>query len=97
MKIILIKDTKKLGRKFEIKEVADGFAINSLIPRGFAIPATPGNLKTLEERKKKDGMMSEEFKKTFEYAMEKLPDGKLHIKSKVNEKGHLFAGNGNSA
>ncbi len=92
MKVILIKDTKKLGKKFDIKDVADGFALNSLIPQGFAIAGTPSNLKSIEERKKKDTMMSEEFKETFEYALAKLPDGKLHIKAKVNDKGHLFAG-----
>ncbi len=92
MKIILLKDTRKIGRKYEIKEVADGYALNSLIPQGAAVPATPNYLKSIEERKKHDGMMKEEFKKTFEYAVSKLPGGMLHIARKVNEKGHLFAG-----
>ncbi len=92
MKIILLKDTRKIGRKYEIKEVADGYALNSLIPQGAAVPATPNYLKSIEERKKRDVMMVEEFKKTFEYAVSKLPKGTLHIESKANEKGHLFAG-----
>ncbi len=92
MKIILLKDTKKLGRKYEIKNVADGFALNSLIPQGFALEATPGNLKSLEARMKQDVQMVAEYQKMFEYGISKLADGKLHIAAKVNEKGHLFAG-----
>ncbi len=91
MKIILIKDTKKLGKKYEIKNVADGFALNSLIPQSFAIPATDSNLKSLETRIKQDKLNIAEFQKMFEYGLAKLPDGKLHITGKANAKGHLFA------
>ncbi len=92
MKIILLKDIKKIGRKYEIKEVADGYALNSLIPSGIAVPATSSYLKLTEAKKKQSALMKEDLKKAFEYAVSKLPDGKLHIKGKVNEKGHLFAG-----
>jgi large subunit ribosomal protein L9 len=92
MKIILIKDIKKVGRKFEVKDVADGYAINSLIPSGAALPATPGNIKSVEVRKAKDTLLKKEFATALEYAVSKLKDGKLQISGKVNEKGHLFAG-----
>jgi large subunit ribosomal protein L9 len=42
MKVLLIKDVYKLGRAGEVKKVAAGFGRNYLIPKGFAIPATPG-------------------------------------------------------
>jgi len=92
MKIILLKDSKKIGRKYEIKDVADGYALNSLIPAGIAVPATASYLKLIEAKKKQDGLMKEEFKKAFEYGLTKLKNGKLHISGKVNDKGHLFAG-----
>ncbi len=92
MKIILLKDANRVGKRYDIKDVADGFALNSLIPLGIAIAATASNIKVVETKKKQDGMMKEEFKKEFEYALTKLPEGKLHIAGKVNEKGHLFAG-----
>ena len=65
MKIILIKDVKKIGRKYEIKEVADGYALNALIPYGLAVPATPNYLKGMEERKKRDAILKEDFKKAL--------------------------------
>ncbi len=92
MKVILLKDVKKIGRKYDIKEIADGYAINSLIPAGIAVPATSSYLKVVEAKKKQDSIMKEEFKKAFEYGLTKLTNGKLHISGKVNEKGHLFAG-----
>jgi len=92
MKIILLKDVKKIGKKYEIKEVADGYALNSLIPNKIAVPATVGFIKGIEAKMKKDTLLKENFKKTFEYAVSKLSDSKLHISGKVNEKGHLFAG-----
>jgi large subunit ribosomal protein L9 len=92
MKIILIKDTKKVGRKYEVKDVADGFALNSLIPGKFAIPATTSNLKMIESKKLGDLSISKNLSEAVLKALEKLPEGKLIIEGKVNEKGHLFAG-----
>ncbi|MEI8123694.1 MAG: 50S ribosomal protein L9, partial [bacterium] len=92
MKIILIKDTKKVGRKYEVKDVADGFALNSLIPGKFAIPATASNLKIIETKKLGDLSISKNMSESVLKALEKLPEGKLIIEGKVNEKGHLFAG-----
>ena len=91
MKIILLKDVKKIGRKYEIKEVADGYALNSLIPNDIAVPATASYVKLIEAKKKQSALMKEDFKKAFEYAVSKLPENKLHITGRVNEKGHLFA------
>ena len=92
MKIILLKDVKKIGKKYEVKDVADGFALNSLIPSGSAVPATGNYLKMIEERKKQSGLTKDNFKKTLEDAITKLQDKRLNIKGKVNDLGHLFAG-----
>ena len=92
MKIILLKDVKKIGKKYEIKEVADGYALNSLIPNNIAVPATTSYIKMVDAKKKQSALMKEDFKKAFEYGLTKLQQGKLHLSGKVNEKGHLFAG-----
>lgn len=50
MKVILIKDVKKLGTIGEIKEVSDGYARNYLIPQGLALEATATRLKETQEK-----------------------------------------------
>lgn len=47
MKIIFLKDVKGQGKKDEIKEVADGYAMNFLIKKSLAVPATQTNLNKL--------------------------------------------------
>ncbi|MEE9543463.1 MAG: 50S ribosomal protein L9, partial [Thermodesulfobacteriota bacterium] len=51
MKIILKEDFSTLGHIGEIVKVADGYARNFLIPKGFAVRATDGNLKQFESMK----------------------------------------------
>ncbi|MDP3962388.1 MAG: 50S ribosomal protein L9 [bacterium] len=92
MKIILLKDIAKVGRKYETKDISDGYAVNLLIPKGLAVAATPDAVKRLETEKKK---MDGERKIHEELLLKNLSelDGvTITIKDKANEKGHLFAG-----
>jgi large subunit ribosomal protein L9 len=92
MKIILIKDVRKVGKKYDVKDVADGFALNSLIPNKEAIPATPENVKRVETMKKKES----DFKRVDEEILRKnlaaIRETILEISGKTNDIGHLFAG-----
>lgn len=54
MKVIFLKDVSSKGRRGEIKEVADGYAHNYLIPQGLAIAATPAAVKMVEVQSKSD-------------------------------------------
>lgn len=92
MKVILQKDIAKLGKKYDIKEVSSGYALNLLIPQSLAIMATPEAIKkTSTERMRLEGE-----RKVHEDLLLKnikdLEDVVLNISSKANEKGHLFAG-----
>lgn len=51
MKIILLDDVPKLGRRGEVRDVSDGYARNFLLPQKLALNATAGNLKNLESIK----------------------------------------------
>ncbi len=51
MKVILLKDIQSVGRKFDVKEVADGHAMNFLFPRKLAEMATDKSLKRIEQMK----------------------------------------------
>lgn len=52
MKVILMEDIAKLGRRGEVREVAPGYARNYLLPRRLAEPATPANLRDIERLKR---------------------------------------------
>ena len=51
MKIILLKDVPKVGRRYDIKDVAEGYALNLLIPRGLAQIASAQAIKKVEDVK----------------------------------------------
>jgi large subunit ribosomal protein L9 len=91
MKIILLHDVAKIGKKYEVKTVADGYALNALIPKGLAEAATTAALSRLETKKKRE--MDE--KKVHEALLIKslggLSSARIEIVEKANEKGHLFA------
>lgn len=52
MKVILRKDIEQLGKVGQLVDVKDGYALNYLIPRGFAYVAVKGNVKAIVEEKK---------------------------------------------
>ena len=92
MKIILLKDVAGVGRKYDIKTIADGFALNMLIPKGVAIAATPEAVKRVETEKA--GMVAElqVQEELLHKSLESIDGKTIAISGKANEKGHLFAG-----
>lgn len=91
MKVIFLKDVKGKGRKGDLKEVADGYARNYLLPRGLAVEANQGNLKTLKEQKRREEEKKQEEKRQAEELAEKLKAITLQIKTdKVGKNGRLF-------
>ena len=52
MRVILLSDVPKVGKKGEIKEVADGYARNYLIARGLAVMESNASKKILDKQKK---------------------------------------------
>lgn len=92
MKVILLRDVAKVGRRFEIKEVADGFALNSLIPKKEAIFASPSAIKDLEQKKKAQVAEMKVQQDLLTKNLNHLKEAKVSIKAKANEKGHLFSG-----
>jgi large subunit ribosomal protein L9 len=92
MKVILIKDVKKIGKKYDLKEVADGHALNMLIPNGLAIPATPANVNMIEAKKKGDMLEVAKTEAEIQKALNEIKGISIEMSGKVNDKGHLFAG-----
>ena len=90
MIVILKKDVKGTGKAGEIVKVSDGYARNMLIPRGFAIEATDGNVRTLEKVKAKKEEEEAARQAKAEAQAEELKKTAVLIKTKAGEAGRLF-------
>lgn len=92
MKVILLKDVPKIGRKYDIKNVADGYALNMLLPKKFAEIATPQAIKKVEEMKNNDLTQKRIQEELLNKNLETIKSLVINVKGKANDKGHLFAG-----
>lgn len=90
MKIILLKDVPKLGKKYEIKNVKNGYGRNFLLPRKMAEMATKAFLKNLDSRIKSEENRKIKIAEKLSWILEKLKERGIVIKEKTNEKGELF-------
>ncbi len=92
MKIILLKDVPKMGRKFDVKEISDGYALNFIIPKGLGMKATAEALSKLEKDKKENEVKIKITEDLFRKDIESVSKETVKISAKANENGHLFAG-----
>lgn len=90
MKVILLRDVAKIGRRYEIVEVPDGFALNKLIPKKDAEPATAANIKRIEVRNKNSQALHAGEVATIKQLEAITADLPLEISIEANEQGHLF-------
>ncbi|MDY3983544.1 MAG: 50S ribosomal protein L9 [Veillonellaceae bacterium] len=90
MKVILLEDVKKVGKRGEIIEVSDGYGRNVLIKKGLALEGTPQNLNTAKQRQAsaahKKAVDSDEAK----IMASQLAKVKVTIPVKVGEEGRVF-------
>jgi large subunit ribosomal protein L9 len=91
MKIILLRDVPKVGRKFEIKDVADGYGRNVLIAQKVAIPATPENLNRVKHEKDAYDALNKSKKENVEKILREIDGLEVKIDGKASDEGHLFA------
>lgn len=90
MKVILTQDVEKLGDRGDVLEVKAGFARNYLIPNNFAIIASKGNLRTLENEKKGREKKEKREIENAKKIADKLSKTSYTIKAKCGEEGKLF-------
>ena len=92
MRVVLLNDVPKVGRRYEVKNVADGYAMNSLIPRGLAKAATKSVLKEIENMKVSDEARRKVRDDLLLKNIQDVENTTVTISGKANDKGHLFAG-----
>jgi large subunit ribosomal protein L9 len=90
MKIILLDDVTKVGRRGEVRDVSDGYARNFLIPKKLALSATAGNLKNLEHIKKQQDAKADRVKADAESLRAKIEGLVYEQRRQASEEGKLF-------
>jgi large subunit ribosomal protein L9 len=90
MKIVLRQDVEKLGEAGTVKTVADGYARNYLIPKGLAVLATPGELKTVEHNQKVQERKIERQEKALRSLADRIEGQKLTFNARAGQEGRLF-------
>lgn len=90
MKVILLTDVKKQGKKDQIIDVSDGYANNFLIAKGFAVPYNTQNKNKLERDLKKREDDEEALIRDCEEIKKKLANVTLNFKAKTGKDGRMF-------
>lgn len=90
MRVILLQDIENLGKKYEVKEVKNGYARNFLIPKGLAKPATKKSLKWIEMQKEIETKKAEEALKKVQELASVIDGQEIVIPVKIGEEGQLF-------
>lgn len=91
MKIVLLHDISDVGKKGEVKTVADGYALNRLIPRGLAETATPAALERVGRESAALSAAKSIAADLLAKNLRSLAGVRITITERASEKGHLFA------
>lgn len=90
MKVVFIKDVTRVGRAGEVKEVADGYAKNFLLPKKLALPATPSSIKMAEALLRKEEQGQQLHAEELVEVARQLEGLSLDFKMKVMEEGRIY-------
>ena len=90
MKIILLQDEKKLGKKGDIIEASEGYARNYILPKKIGVEATPKNLNDLKLQKANEDKIAKEQLDAAKAMAAQLEDKQIIVKIKAGEGGKAF-------
>ncbi len=90
MKIILLQDEKKLGKKGDVIEASDGYARNYILPKKIGIEATPKNMNELKLQKASQDKRAQEQMEAAKALAAQLEDKQIVVKIKGGEGGRTF-------
>lgn len=90
MKVILLKDVKKQGKKDDIIEVSDGYGMNYLIRNGLAVAATKTSTKILSNELDKRKQEEEELVKKMQEMRDKIIRENITFKVKTGAMDKVF-------
>ena len=90
MRVILKREVRGLGRPGDVKDVADGYAQNFLLPRGLAVEATAGELKHLAQERDALKAKQSRARADAEALAKRLGELTLVFKLRAGEQGKTF-------
>jgi large subunit ribosomal protein L9 len=90
MKVLLVEDVEKLGQAGDVKEVAGGYGRNYLIPKGFAVLATRGQIRQAEERLQSRRRREEAARRDAEAVAARINGVTLRFMARVGELDRLY-------
>jgi large subunit ribosomal protein L9 len=90
MRVVLREDIDKLGRRGEVHEVAAGYARNFLLPKGKALPATDGNMKRVEQERRRYAVRQAKEKEDAAAVGRRIAGVSCTIVRKVGENDQLY-------
>ncbi len=89
MQVVLNQDVKGIGKKGEVKRVANGHARNFLIPRNLVAPATRKNIQMAKISQKEEEQAKKQQKEKVQKLVDKIKDQKIIFEEKAKD-GKLF-------
>lgn len=90
MKVIFLKDVAGVGQRGSVKEVADGYALNMLIPRGFAVTATPEKLAMHQKEQAAHAAERAAKEKALAKLLQSVEGKTFALQVRATDKGGLF-------
>ncbi len=90
MKVILLDDIPKLGRRGDVRDVADGYARNYLLPHRLVLPASPQNLKQIEQIKQHHEVRAQRAKVDGEAQGQRIETLTFALARQASEEGRLY-------
>jgi len=90
MRVVLLKDVKRLGTVGEVRSVADGYARNYLIPRGLAVPATDAALEQVKAEAATMRRRASQEQDQAKTLAERIDGAEIVFQAKAGETGRLY-------
>lgn len=90
MRVVLRAEVRGIGKPGDVKDVADGYATNYLIPRGLAAPATAGALRALEQRKESAQTQADRDRAELAELAKRIEATPLSFALKAGARGKVF-------
>jgi len=90
MRVVLTQNVANLGKVGDVKDVADGYGRNFLIPKGMAVLATVSSLKNVDELRRAEAKKMAKRLQGAEEQANVLNQLNLHFKARAGEEGRLY-------